>query len=65
MKLFKVEHKEEGTWYFTTKAKAARYIGTSPVYFEYCLQTKKTCKEWKVEEIESGDILSRYINPEK
>lgn len=65
MKLIKVEHKEKGTWYFTTKAKAVRYINTSPNYLDHCLIVDKQCKGWDVDVIESDDVLSKYIDPER
>ncbi len=65
MKLIKIEHDEQGIWYFSNKSKAAKYIGTSGIYIDYGLKTGKKCKGWTIEEIESDDILSRYINPEK
>ena len=65
MKLFMIDHEEHGVWYFTSKSRAAKYLETSPVYIDYCIKLGKTCKGWKIEEIESGDILSRYINPER
>lgn len=63
MRLFKLEHDEKGIWYFTGTAKAAKYIDTAQSYLNQCLRIGKTCKGWSIEEIESDDIISKYINP--
>ena len=65
MRLFKIENHDEVIWYFTTKAKIAKYIGSSPTYVDICLKLGKRCKDWSIEEIESGDVLSIYIDPER
>jgi len=65
MKLVKAEHNEQGIWYFTTKAKAARYINTSPTYLDYCLTMERPCKDWNLELIESDDIICKFIDPER
>jgi len=65
MRLFKLEHRENGIWYFTDTAKAAKYITTSQSYIDLCRKRNTRCKGWSVEEIHDDNILSRYINPER
>jgi len=65
MKLLKSEHKENGTWYFTNINRAAKYIGVAANYLTYTLGAHRPCKGWSLEWVESDDILSKYINPEK
>ena len=66
MKLLKIEHPEKGIWYFTTTYKAAKYIGCSyqALYVQLKGLTKKTYG-WRAEQIESDEIISKYINPQK
>jgi len=65
MKLIMIDHDEHGVWYFTTKAKAAKYIETSPSYLDLCIKLKRPCKDWTIEEIESDDVICKYIDPDK
>lgn len=67
MKLIKATNEEKNlTWYFTTINKAAMYISTSPSNVNRVLGDQdKLVKGWKVEEIESDYILSKFINPER
>lgn len=65
MKLFKAEHKEKGVWYFTNRNKVAKYINTSQTYLDHCLTLDKPCKGWTIEQIESDNILCKYIDPER
>lgn len=64
MKLIKVENEHE-IWYFSTQSKAAHWINTHPANLAYALGDKsRRCKGYQCEWIESGDILSRFIDPE-
>lgn len=65
MRLFMIEHYDEGLWYFTTKAKTARFIDTSPYYLDKCMKIGKKCKGWSISEINDDNVLSRYIDPER
>lgn len=65
MKLFKAEHDENGIWYFSTKAKLLKYINTSQTYLDHCMIVDKPCKGWTIEQIESEDIICKYIDPER
>ena len=69
MKLFKIERLKDDLpeiWYFTNVHRVAKYLGTQNTHVNMVLKgILKHCKGWTVEEIESGDILSRYINPDK
>lgn len=67
MKLIKATNESKGLiWYFTTINKAAMYISTSPSNVNRVLgDEEKLVKGWKIEEIESDYILSKFINPER
>lgn len=66
MKLIMLEHPEHGIWYFTNKAKVADFIGTSFINVLILLEGfYKRCDGWTAQWIESDDILSRYINPDR
>ena len=67
MKLLMIESDAKGIWYFTGKQECADFLGVS--YNAITLWLKglnKTCRGFKsIEWIESGDVLSRYINPSR
>lgn len=65
MKLYKIENEELGIWYFTSKAKIAKFIDTSLNYIALRIGLEKPCKGWMIEEIDSDDVLSKYINPKR
>ena len=67
MKLYKVEHDEKGIWYFTTLAKAARYIGTSQTYIIQCFKRACRCKGWSIEDVSNSidTVITRYVDPER
>ena len=65
MKLVKIEHPTKGIWYFTNPYKASEYIGTGSTYFTNRMKQGKTAKKWSAEWIESDEIMSKYINPER
>lgn len=67
MKLFRAKHKDYGTWFFTTKAKMAKYINTSPNYLDHCLIVERTCKDWTVEDVSDSEerIPAQMLNPER
>lgn len=64
MKLLKAEHQEKGIWYFSTLRKCAAYIDSADSNLRAAINNKRKCRGWDVEEIESDDILSKYIDPE-
>jgi len=65
-KLIKAEHPEQGIWYFTTQSKAAEYIGCTQTQIRMVLTDfMNKAKGWTLEYTEDGDILNKYINPEK
>jgi len=63
MKLYKLENQEEGIWYFTDTAKAAKYINTTQSYIDKCRKAGRKCKGWEIKEIFDDYIISKYINP--
>lgn len=66
MKLIMMEHPEHGIWYFTNTTKAANFIGAPFSNVRILLAGfYHRCKGWTAQWIESDDILSRYINPDR
>jgi len=66
MKLIKAEHPEYGTCYFSNRIKAAKYIGVTPTYIRHIfLGLAKRAKGWSLSFTEDGNILNKYIDPEK
>ena len=68
MKLIKIknsENQEKGVWYFSSLRKCARYIGAADSNLRAAINKKRKCGGWDVEEIESDEILSKYIDPER
>lgn len=67
MRLLKIEKDEQTRWYFTGIQECANYLNVSYNAINFWLKgVTKTCKGFRhIEWIESGDILSRYINPNK
>lgn len=63
MRLLKVNNDKE-TWYFSTLQKAAHWLETSGSNIIRALKVKTKCKGYECEWIESGDILSRFIDPD-
>ena len=66
MKLWKAEHLEKGTWYFSNRSKLARYIDCQPAYV-YSLSNVGApfnIKGWNIELIYADDVISKYIDPE-
>ena len=63
LKLLKCEHYEKGIWYFTTKYKAAQYIGTFEYWVNSCLRAGKKCKGWTLEWVNGENVIYKYINP--
>ena len=64
MKLYKIENKYE-VWYFTTKAKLARYLGCMPQRIENTLRRGTNhIRDWNIEIIEDDYIMSKFIDPE-
>lgn len=67
MKLIMIESDEKGIWYFTGIRECADFLGVTYTAIRYWLQgVNKSCKGWThIEEIESDDVLSRFINPSR
>lgn len=67
MKLYKAQHNEKGIWYFTNTSKAARYIGTTQNYVNFCRDNNKRCKGWSIEDVSNSidTIITRYVDPER
>ena len=65
MKLIMAEHQQKGIWYFSTLRKCAAYIGAADSNVRSAITKKWKCSGWSIEEIESDDILSKYIDPER
>ena len=64
MKLYKIENKYE-VWYFTTKAKLARYLNCMPQRIENTLRRGTNhIRDWNIEIIEDDYIMSKFIDPE-
>lgn len=65
MKLIKAT-KEDKTWYFSTLRKCALYIGAADSNVKKVLNgINRTACGWSIEEIESGEVLSKYIDPKR
>jgi hypothetical protein len=65
MRLFKLENYENGVWYFTDTAKAAKYINTTQSYLDLCRKKTGMCKGWSIEEVYDDNVLSKFINPKR
>lgn len=65
MRLIMVDNDVEGIWYFTSKAKCARFIGCTPPMIIWCLKMGKPFKGWYLQEIEDDNIITKYIDPER
>lgn len=65
MKLIKAEHYEKGIWYFTSKYKVAEWLDIKQSLLEYYIRVNKPYKGWSFETIDGGDIMCKYINPER
>ena len=67
MKLLMIESDEKGKWYFTGLQECANFLTVSYNTMRlWKLGVTKTCRGFKsIEWIESGDVLSRYINPSR
>lgn len=66
MKLIKIKNSEnDEAWYFSSLRKCARYIGAADSNLRMAINKKRKCGGWDVEEIESDEILSKYIDPER
>lgn len=67
MKLYKIENDEQGIWYFTNRNKAAKYIGTTQSYLDYCMILERQCKGWTIEDVsDSIDVIqTKYVDPER
>lgn len=66
MKLIKAEHNEKGIWYFSTIRKCSQFIDSVDANVNTSLKrTHRKVKGWELEWIESGEILSKYIDPER
>ena len=67
MRLLMIESDEKGTWYFTGLQECANFLNVSYNTMRlWNLGVTKTCRGFKsIEWIESGDVLSRYINPSR
>jgi len=64
MKLYKIENKYE-IWYFTTKAKLARYLNIMPQRIENTLRRGTNhIRDWELEIVEDDHVLSKFIDPE-
>lgn len=65
MKLILAEHPEKGIWYFSTQRKCAAYIGVADPQVKTVLDGKRNhTHNWKLQWIESDDVISKYIDPE-
>ena len=67
MKLLMIESDEKGIWYFTGLQDCADFLGVSYNTVRlWNIGVTKTCRGFtSLEWIESGDVLSRYINPSR
>ena len=64
MKLYKIENENE-IWYFTSKAKCARYLGCSIQSVDWALLGKgHRAKGYLAELIEDDYVVSKFIDPE-
>ena len=62
--LFKAEHKEKGTWYFTTSVNLCAYCGISYTSFYMTLKgATKQAKGWKISLAENDGIDPKLIDP--
>lgn len=65
MKLYKIENENE-IWYFTSKAKCARYLGCSIQSVDWALLGKgHRVKGYLAELIEDDYVVSKFIDPER
>ena len=72
-KLLMADHDEYGIWYFTNRKKIERVFGINQSLFDYYLKkaASKGDKYWKLDDwtfswVENdGDIIYKFINPEK
>lgn len=64
MELIKIESKKGGIWYFTRIVDLTEFLCS-------CYQTMTSAiargyyKEWSIEQIDSDDVLTKFINPNK
>ena len=67
MKLLMIESDEKGIWYFTGLQECANFLNVSYNTMRlWNLGVTKSCRGFKsIKWIESGDVLSRYINPSR
>lgn len=64
MTLYKIENEKE-IWYFTTKAKCARYLGCTIQNIDNVLYGRgHKAKGYDVEIIEDDYVMSKFIDPE-
>lgn len=66
MRLIKAENNEKGIWYFSNIRKCAQFINSGDSNINTSLnKTGRKVKGWYLKWIESDDIISKYIDPEK
>lgn len=63
MKMIKIENENQAL-YFSSLRKCAQYIGAADSNVRYAINTGRKCRGWHVEDYESDEILSKYIDPE-
>ena len=64
MKLYKLENNYE-VWYFSTKAKLARFLNIAPQRIEGTLRRGTNhIGDWNIEIVEEDYIMSKFIDPE-
>lgn len=56
-------YNEQESWYFTSKWKAAKYMGATPSNVNVSLKNGYKCKGWTVKLVEAQPI-DQYIDPE-
>ena len=65
MKLIKIENEQNEPLYFSSLRKCAKYIGAADSNIKLAIKKNRKCNGWDVEEIESDEILSKYIDQER
>lgn len=61
--MIKIQNENEA-WYFSSLRKCANYIGAADSNVRYAMNSGRKCRGWNVENYESDEILSKYIDPE-
>lgn len=64
-KLWKTEHSNQGTWYFTKKGKISRAFGTEQSTIEYYIFHNKVFNGWTITEIDDAEVPYGSIDPSR